>query len=133
MHGCGAYHLDLKLANLFLTRGYVLKIGDFDRSYVIGDDKINSRGTELNRAPEIADGKCHDPAAADAYSCGVILFMLKTGHYPHNEDTKVKGKANLFGLLNENPEEFWDFHRRKLKKKNDYFDDYFKAIVEGLL
>jgi len=53
MHSKGVYHLDLKLANLVLGKGYQLKVIDFDTSYLKGDLVVLSYGSKNYRAPEV--------------------------------------------------------------------------------
>ena len=61
-------------------------------------EKITTKGTQNYRAPEITKGSCVDPYAADIYSAGVILFLLKTGgRIAFNEGEKlsyIKGEES---------------------------------------
>jgi len=72
-------HLDLKLENLLLGDDYGVKIADFDLSYKEGDSKIKSKGTAIYGSPEILEGSCTEPMAADLYSLGLVLLLLATG------------------------------------------------------
>jgi len=89
LHSQGAAHLDLKLENLLMDENYTLKLADFDLSYIYGDGKVKTRGTKNFRAPEMYNGTCTNPKAADVYSAGIILFLFKTeGLVPYKEDEK---------------------------------------------
>lgn len=79
IHDRELYHLDIKLENVLLGEDFMLKLIDFDASYhKTKDFEIKSKGTENYRAPEIISSKCKDPAAADVYSLGILLFLVKT-------------------------------------------------------
>jgi serine/threonine protein kinase len=89
LHQNGVYHLDLKLENLLLGQAFQLKIADFDLSYIKNEGKIVSKGTKDYRPPEIINSTCMDPAAADVYSAGVLLFIFVTnGFLPYSEGKK---------------------------------------------
>ena len=89
MHENGIAHLDLKVENLLLTEDYKVKLTDFDLSQsVYSGQQVDSRGSPGFRSPEIRAGTCADIFAADVYSLGVILFILRTGIPPYNEINK---------------------------------------------
>jgi serine/threonine protein kinase len=100
LHSQGVYHLDIKLSNLLLGARYQLKIADFDIAYKKIDNKaIRSKGTKNFRAPELVRRECKNPAAADIYSVGIVLFTLFTaGYHPHTEEECYQG-LNFFELL----------------------------------
>lgn len=85
LHSNGFAHLDLKPENLLLGQDFELKITDFDMSYQTGDICTVGKGTPYYRAPEVAKRKCKKPKAADIYSIGIILFILKFGQLPYDE------------------------------------------------
>jgi serine/threonine protein kinase len=128
LHSQGVYHLDIKLDNLLLGDNFMLKIADFDISYIKGQGTITSRGTKCYRAPELARGRCVDPASADIFSAGIVLFNLKTGGFiPYNEEKSSRG-VDLYPLLKEQSPKFWDFHGIYQKKSADFFDEDFKEL-----
>jgi len=133
LHSQGICHLDIKIRNLLIGNGFQLKIADFDLSYFKGDPKIKSRGTENFRSLELKYGKCTDPFAADIYSAGIVLFILKTGGIlPYGEDDDYQG-VNLYNLLLCNTNEFWRIHSRFHKKGMDTFDEPFKQLFISMV
>jgi len=128
LHSQGVCHMDLKPENLLVGENYSLKIADFDMSFKSGDERILTRGTRSYRAPEVIVQKCQDAAAADIYSMGTILFVLKSGGIvPHTEDRVVEG-VNLFEMLTNNPEEFFEKHEQIQGKDCCVFDADFREL-----
>ena len=126
-------HCDLKLENLLLNHDFCLQIADFDLSRNIEETITNPGGSPVYRAPELKNGCCRDLASADVYSLGIILFTMKTqGGLPFLEDTTKPHGYNLFVKLQRNPEEFWDFHCKMLRKNSDFFDEDFKELFISL-
>ncbi|KAL5580546.1 hypothetical protein UlMin_012988 [Ulmus minor] len=89
-HSRGVFHRDLKPENLLLDENGKLKISDFGLSAV--GDQIRADGllhtlcgTPAYVAPEILTKKGYDGAKVDAWSCGVILFVLNAGYLPFND------------------------------------------------
>lgn len=133
LHSVGVAHLDLKLDNLLLGTGYTLKIGDFDQAYVKGEPTIYSRGTVCYRAPELASRACKNVEAADIYSAGIILFLLMSnGTLPYSELDKGKG-LELYSLLINNAETFWERHCKIQKKENEFFGRDFRKLFRAMV
>jgi len=131
LHSRGIAHLDLKLENLLLDENYKLKIVDFDMSYMKGDKKISGQGTKYFRAPEIIEGSCEIPDAADIYSAGIILFVLKTGALPHYENEDL-GRISLYQLLQNNPGYFWKCHSMIQGFSFNFWDQDFKELFGSM-
>mmetsp|Transcript_5267 Transcript_5267/g.4453 ORF Transcript_5267/g.4453 Transcript_5267/m.4453 type:complete len:145 (+) Transcript_5267:380-814(+) len=89
LHSNSIAHLDIKPDNLLLGPDFRLKLADFDSAHVQGDKEIISRGSHSFRAPEIAQGTCKNPQAADIYSLGCVLFTFITGMLPYKEKNGV--------------------------------------------
>jgi serine/threonine protein kinase len=88
-HRRGVYHRDLKPKNLLVDERGTLKITDFGVSYMKsgmdGSDLLYTAcGTPYYCAPEILNGaeEGYSGAKIDAWSCGVILYLLLTGTLP---------------------------------------------------
>ena len=130
LHSMGVAHLDLKCDNLLLGEDYTLKICDFDQAYIKGQGRILSSGTENFRAPEIAQHSCKIPEAADIYSLGIILFVMKSGgNFPFMETGQG---MDFYSLLKRQPELFWKKHTEILKKDDSFFDEGFKNLFLSL-
>ncbi|XP_027332939.1 CBL-interacting serine/threonine-protein kinase 21 [Abrus precatorius] len=86
-HDKGIYHRDLKPENLLLDNKGNLKVSDFGLSALQKpNDVLNTRcGSPCYVAPELLWSNRYDGAAADVWSCGVILFELLAGYLPFDD------------------------------------------------
>ncbi|KDP43807.1 hypothetical protein JCGZ_23015 [Jatropha curcas] len=86
-HNKGVYHRDLKPENLLLDSKGNLKVSDFGLSALRKHDDIltTACGSPCYVAPELLANKGYDGAAADVWSCGVILFELLSGYLPFDD------------------------------------------------
>ena len=90
-------HRDLKLANLFIADGMVLKVGDFGlaaRLLSPTDRKKSMCGTPNYIAPEVLESQSGHGFEADIWSFGVILYTLLVGCPPF-ETRDVNATYNL--------------------------------------
>jgi serine/threonine-protein kinase len=90
-HRAGIIHLDLKPANLFLTRAgdrTVVKVLDFGIARTDGEDAARAPvGTAAYMSPEQARGAKAVDARADVFALGVILFEMIAGAPPFADGT----------------------------------------------
>ncbi|PHU08301.1 CBL-interacting serine/threonine-protein kinase 24 [Capsicum chinense] len=87
-HSKGVYHRDLKPENLLLDFQENLKVSDFGLSALPqqGVELLYTTcGTPNYVAPEVLDNQGYDGAAADVWSCGIILYVLMAGYLPFDE------------------------------------------------
>ncbi|KIY45021.1 Pkinase-domain-containing protein, partial [Fistulina hepatica ATCC 64428] len=87
---CHAYsiaHRDLKPENILLDEDLNVKIADFGMATLQRDDLLHtSCGSPHYAAPEIIRNDAYDGAAADVWSCGVILHAMVAGRLPFDDD-----------------------------------------------
>jgi len=126
-HNAGVAHGDIKPQNLLLDRHYQLKITNFGMSFNAEQKKdfkgMLNDGTESYQAPELLKGKKYTKAS-DIFSCGVILFILLTGHHPF-ESARREDKWYR-PMCESNPAAFWKLHKAKI-------DDDCKDLLTGML
>jgi len=133
LHRHGVTHLDIKPENVVISSNFDLRIIDFDFSRISNSDEnlAMPRGTKDYRAPELISGNIFNFEACDVFSLGVVLFVIKTGgKMPFLEDHAGAGIPNLVKLIEENPEEFWNFHSKILGLGNGFFSKEFRNFFE---
>uniref|UniRef100_A0A183BWW7 Protein kinase domain-containing protein n=1 Tax=Globodera pallida TaxID=36090 RepID=A0A183BWW7_GLOPA len=80
-------HRDLKLENILIFDGGVIKISDYGFSKKSVDLSSTFCGSRSYVAPEILQGIEHDMFKVDIWSLGVIGFIMLTNTMPFYEDT----------------------------------------------
>ncbi|XP_027199928.1 serine/threonine-protein kinase B-raf-like [Dermatophagoides pteronyssinus] len=88
LHAKKIIHRDLKSNNIFLSKDFTVKIGDFGlatvKSHWGGLQPTNQpTGSILWMAPEIIRGAAHS-FQSDVYAYGIVLFEVATGMLPYN-------------------------------------------------
>lgn len=94
-HSRGVYHRDLKPENLLLDDNGNLKVTDFGLSAHESCTRLDGLfhttcGTPAYVAPEVISRRGYDGGKSDIWSCGVILFVLLTGHLPFNDSNIIQ-------------------------------------------
>lgn len=86
MHEHHILHLDIKPANILLSRDGVVKVADFGLARLMdeqrgGDQTGHPAGTPLYMSPEQVQGSPLD-ARSDIFSFGIVLYQLLTFQLP---------------------------------------------------
>jgi len=131
LHNNDVAHMDLKLENLLIGDDYILKVSDFDSSYVKYDLTFQGRGTENFRAPEVRAKVVRNPKAADIYSAGLILFTLMTGSLAYLENSKVEG-FDLYDMVLKQDNSFWKIHA-KVTDSDCIEDENFRKLFWSMV
>lgn len=112
LHSVGLAHGDLKIENILFLCDWTVKLCDFGNSYSLGSKNIDVKEgtTKTYCPPEIWGGDFTEilKSTSDIFSCGIILFVLVTGHFPFLEPTN---------------NDFF-FRRMKTKKSSGIWDIY---------
>lgn len=83
LHSKGIAHMHLRPENIFLDEGCTLKIGNFNYSQTPKEFSIISHGHHNYLAPEAHHRSNENPMAADIYSAGLFLFVMRTRTFPY--------------------------------------------------
>mmetsp|Transcript_3136 Transcript_3136/g.2704 ORF Transcript_3136/g.2704 Transcript_3136/m.2704 type:complete len:223 (+) Transcript_3136:418-1086(+) len=133
LHSVGVAHLDLKPENILLSKGYSLKITDFDSSvHTRNASNVGTVGTRNYRAPEIRHSRCKDPRKADIYSLGIILFLLKSGTFPYSEIKNVEEGQKYKYMIENGDEAFWESHPSS-RENGEQFSPEFRSLFMSMV
>lgn len=98
-HARGVYHRDIKPENVLVDEHGVLKIADFGVSSMAGSEDLlySAVGSPSYCAPEVLGGaqEGYSGVKVDAWSCGVLLYVLITGRLPFHDDDQRRLLALL--------------------------------------
>lgn len=84
---CGVAHRDIKLDNIFIGDGDMIKLGDFGFAtrFSPGERFQDLCGTPGYAAPELLlIDQCYEPLPADVYSLGITLYAMCVGCLPYD-------------------------------------------------
>ncbi|KAJ2802888.1 Protein kinase, partial [Coemansia guatemalensis] len=87
-HRRNIVHRDLKPENVLLDPHDNVKVADFGLSNIMKDGEFlqTSCGSPNYAAPEVINGKLYAGPEVDAWSCGVILYVMLCGRLPFDDD-----------------------------------------------
>lgn len=98
LHHWKIVHLDLKSSNIFLSRNYIPKIGDFGWSCLQGEKSLRPlfEGEQHHLPPQAFEGEeIIADCKFDIWSLGVLLYELFHNKTPFYSDSVVKLEKNI--------------------------------------
>ncbi|KAL0414438.1 UNVERIFIED_CONTAM: CBL-interacting serine/threonine-protein kinase [Sesamum radiatum] len=108
-HQNGVFHRDIKPQNLLLDKNGLLKITDFGLSALSEQKRdgliYTACGTPAYTAPEVVYRKGYDGEKADAWSCGVLLYVFLVGCLPFDDSNL----SNMYRAMHRRAFEFPDW------------------------
>lgn len=114
-HQNGVFHRDIKPQNLLLDHNGLLKITDFGLSALSEQKKdgliYTACGTPAYTAPEVVYRKGYDGEKADAWSCGVLLYVFLVGCLPFDDSNL----SNMYRAMHRRSFEFPDWVSKSAK------------------
>ncbi len=133
-HEFGVYHRDIKPENILLDSNFQIKLADFGMAKLMNGGDMGKKfcstvcGTRGYMAPEVIGGKGYDPSKSDAWSIGILLFIMLSGNppmcYAHTSDWWYRA------IYTENVERFWRAHERF---KPGIFNELSRDLITKLL
>uniref|UniRef100_A0A7E4USF0 Protein kinase domain-containing protein n=1 Tax=Panagrellus redivivus TaxID=6233 RepID=A0A7E4USF0_PANRE len=84
-------HRDVKLENMLLDGHRNLKLVDFGfaRQATPATKSSSFCGTRPYSSPQLVDHIAYSPFAADWFACGITLYTMITGSWPHGPTQKI--------------------------------------------
>ena len=88
LHAHNVSHRDIKPSNILITKDRArIALVDFNTAKQVKEGDMllmytKSAGTLAFAAPERLTENCVYTEKVDVWSCGIVLFMLLTGHHP---------------------------------------------------
>ncbi|XP_038699219.1 CBL-interacting serine/threonine-protein kinase 21-like isoform X1 [Tripterygium wilfordii] len=117
-HSRGVYHRDLKPENVLLDSKGNIKVSDFGLSTLRkpGDILTTTCGSPCYVAPELLANKGYDGAAADVWSCGVILYELLACYLPFDDNNLMILYKKISGAEYAFPQWFTESEKRLISR-----------------
>ena len=128
-------HRDLKLENLLLTKGKLIKIIDFGLSNEFdGTNLLKTKcGSPSYASPEIVRGEEYDGFKVDIWCCGIILYAMVCGYLPFDgEDEGNDVLLNKIVLCNPEMPEYLGKDVKILIKSMLTSDPKDRISIEGI-
>ncbi|KAG0195949.1 hypothetical protein BGX33_002301, partial [Mortierella sp. NVP41] len=124
IHKVGILHRDLKPQNIMVSRGFLLKIGDFGLSATakMAKDQRGVWGTAGYVAPEILAGKEHT-TAMDTWSLGIIMHRMMAKKHA-GQDTRNESRSEYLMRVK-------DSNARKFVKAMLAIDPTYRATARS--
>ena len=95
LHGLGVTHRNLSLEIIFLDNNLECRVGDFSCATTTGSYCQVITGKEFYIAPEVWNLSSWNGFKADAWSLGILLFILLTGNPPFERAVETDSKFRM--------------------------------------
>ena len=107
LHERGIIHRDLKTANIFLTSGRGVKLGDLGVAKIAKSGLATTQiGTPYYMAPELWRGRPYDKKA-DVWSLGAVLYEMASLKHPFEaKDEKGLAQKVMTGIYRPVPDSY---------------------------
>lgn len=91
LHSNRICHLDIKPENILINRKNKIKLIDFGMAQkALKNGLVEAYGGSMNYAsPEAMEGGVYNGFLADTWSCGIVLYIMATGHFPTTYPIKI--------------------------------------------
>lgn|SRR3990167_1021236 len=101
LHAINVAHLDIKPENILLDKKGHVHFCDFGAATTFQKNELQTgvRGTLAYICPEMKSGIAYEPAKADMWSLGILLYVLLTGTFPFSSKNAKKVKEVDFSEL----------------------------------
>ena len=129
----------MKPENVLLDEKFNLKLTDFGTATFLcgknNDQKLFTQtGTDQYKAPEMHFGDEYSGAAIDVFACGVILFLLVSGHPPF---VKADPRYDTYykSFCKNKSHSFWKKHEitKCTKEEENFYSPEFRNLIDGML
>ena len=133
LHSASVCHMDIKPENIFLDQNYSIKLGDFGLAFqsTKSGSLKGTAGTTQYFAPEMHENKIYNAYQADLFALGVTLFTMVSGNLPFLEARSTDRFYRM--LMEKRYSDFWAFHERLMKRKQQYISSDFRELIEKML
>ncbi|CAK4134128.1 unnamed protein product [Aphanomyces euteiches] len=92
----GYAHCDLSLETVLVTNNNTCQLTEFGLASDASHKKYNPVGKYFYMAPEMYENRGYDPAVADIWSLGILLFIMLTGVAPFRQARVLDDQFELF-------------------------------------
>ena len=130
LHERGIIHRDLKTANIFLTSGRGVKLGDLGVAKIAKSGMATTQiGTPYYMAPELWRGRPYDKKA-DVWSLGAVLYEMASLKHPFEaKDEKGLAQKVMAGIYRPVPDSYSRDLHDAIKVPLTCFHNRFCAIL----
>jgi serine/threonine protein kinase len=130
LHERGIIHRDLKTANIFLTSGRGVKLGDLGVAKIAKSGLATTQiGTPYYMAPELWRGRPYDKKA-DVWSLGAVLYEMASLKHPFEaKDEKGLAQKVMTGIYRPVPDTYSRDMHDAIKVQQIVVHNFFRCSI----